>query len=151
MKVRIGIGLVAATLGGSLAGCMCPCASPSPYSGAVYSAPAGGSSARPAREHSYYDRYLEDRHRREVEKDLRDIKRNHLAHHFHNEQGNFGITSSVWDRVLGTYYAQPKDVRRSPTAHNLGYTAEMAERYPWVAALSEDEETYARQRRRRTA
>ncbi|MFO1068678.1 MAG: sterol desaturase family protein [Geminicoccaceae bacterium] len=82
---------------------------------------------------------------------LRDIKRNHLAHHFHNEQGNFGITSSLWDRVLGTYYAQPKDVRRSPTAHNLGYTAEMAEKYPWVAALSEDEETYARQRRRRPA
>lgn len=82
---------------------------------------------------------------------LRDIKRRHLAHHFHSERGNFGITSNLWDRVFGTFYEQPKDVRRSETTYNLGYTGETVKRYPWVAALSESEETYARRRRRRAA
>ena len=35
---------------------------------------------------------------------LQRIKRHHLAHHFHNEKGNYGITSVVWDRVFGTLY-----------------------------------------------
>jgi sterol desaturase/sphingolipid hydroxylase (fatty acid hydroxylase superfamily) len=82
---------------------------------------------------------------------LRGIKRRHLAHHFHSERGNFGITSNLWDRVFGTFYEQAKDVRRSETTYNLGYTGEVAQRYPWVAELSESEETYARQRRRRAA
>ena len=79
MTRRIAIALVSiVVVGAALAGCACPCTPPSPYaaSGVVYSAPAREASARPAREHAYYDRYLEERHRREVEKDLRDIKRN---------------------------------------------------------------------------
>jgi len=64
------------------------------------------------------------------------IKRLHLAHHFHNETGNFGITNFLWDRLLGTYYAKAKDVPRSATVFNLGYTAEAAARYPWVLDLS---------------
>jgi sterol desaturase/sphingolipid hydroxylase (fatty acid hydroxylase superfamily) len=67
---------------------------------------------------------------------LQRIKRLHLAHHFHNEAGNFGITNFFWDRVFDTHYAWPKEVSKSPTVFNLGYTAEEAERYPWVLELS---------------
>lgn len=67
---------------------------------------------------------------------LQDIKRLHLAHHFHNETGNFGITNFLCDRVLGTYYAKAKDVPRSPTVFNIGYTEAEAQRYPWVQQLS---------------
>ena len=82
---------------------------------------------------------------------LREIKRRHLAHHFHSEHGNFGITQNVFDHVFGTFYAQPKDVKRSETVHNLGYTGELKRTYPWVAELSEDDATYARRRKRRAA
>lgn len=61
------------------------------------------------------------------------LKRLHMLHHFHNEQGNYGITSPLWDIILGTYYAGPQSVPRSPTVRNLGYTPEEAEKYPWVA------------------
>ena len=64
------------------------------------------------------------------------LKRLHLAHHFHNEQGNFGITNFTWDRLLGTYYGKAKNAARSATVFNIGYTAEMAEKYPWVQELS---------------
>jgi sterol desaturase/sphingolipid hydroxylase (fatty acid hydroxylase superfamily) len=67
---------------------------------------------------------------------LQRIKRLHLAHHFHNEQGNYGITNFVWDRLLGTYYDSPRQVSKSATVFNLGYTEAEAARYPWVAALS---------------
>ena len=81
---------------------------------------------------------------------LRDIKKRHLAHHFHSERGNYGITSGIWDRVFGTLYGQMREVERSPTTFNLGYAAEEREAYPWVAELSasEDELTTRRQRRR---
>ena len=69
---------------------------------------------------------------------LRRMKKLHLAHHFHSEKGNFGITSFVCDRVLGTFYEHPREVARSQTVFNLGYTLEEAERYPWVALLTED-------------
>ena len=67
---------------------------------------------------------------------LQRIKRLHLAHHFHNEGGNFGITNFLWDHVFATYYAKAKDVARSPTVFNIGYTAAEAERFPWVQQLS---------------
>ncbi|MBX6320836.1 MAG: sterol desaturase family protein, partial [Rhodospirillaceae bacterium] len=67
---------------------------------------------------------------------LKRLKRLHLAHHFHNEQGNFGITSFLCDRLFGTYYDRVRDVPRSATVFNLGYTEEEARHYPWVAALS---------------
>jgi sterol desaturase/sphingolipid hydroxylase (fatty acid hydroxylase superfamily) len=67
---------------------------------------------------------------------LQRIKRLHLAHHFHNETGNFGITSFLWDQVFATYYAKAKDIARSPTVFNIGYTAAEAERFPWVQQLS---------------
>ncbi len=59
---------------------------------------------------------------------LREIKKHHLAHHFHSEQGNFGITLDIWDRILGTGYDSPRAVPRSATTHNLGY--DEAEREP---------------------
>ena len=67
---------------------------------------------------------------------LQDMKRRHLAHHFHNETGNFGITNFFWDRLFGTFYDKAKEVPKSETVFNIGYTAAQAERYPWVNALS---------------
>jgi sterol desaturase/sphingolipid hydroxylase (fatty acid hydroxylase superfamily) len=69
---------------------------------------------------------------------LRRMMKRHLAHHFHSEKGNYGITNFLVDRILGTFYEHPKEIARSQTVFNLGYTLEEAERYPWVAALTED-------------
>jgi sterol desaturase/sphingolipid hydroxylase (fatty acid hydroxylase superfamily) len=82
---------------------------------------------------------------------LRELKRHHLAHHFHSELGNFGITSFIWDRIFGTLYQRPQEVGKSPTVHNLGYTGAEREAYPWVAELSADDATYAAARRRRAS
>ena len=60
----------------------------------------------------------------------------HLAHHFHDEHGNFGITTFAVDRLLGTYYGNAAERSRSPHVFNLGYDLAEAERYPWVATLS---------------
>ena len=67
---------------------------------------------------------------------LMHMKKRHLAHHFHSERGNFGITNFMWDRLFSTYYPDPKNFPESPTTFNLGYTEEEAARYPWVAELS---------------
>lgn len=65
-----------------------------------------------------------------------EIKKRHMAHHFHDETGNFGITNYFWDRLLGTFYERPERPVKSPTVFNLGYTPEVAKAYPWVAELS---------------
>ncbi|WP_439099580.1 sterol desaturase family protein [Corallococcus exercitus] len=67
---------------------------------------------------------------------LKDIKRLHMSHHFHNEQGNYGITNYFWDRLFGTLYEKASDKPKSATVFNLGYTAEEAAKYPWVDKLS---------------
>ena len=67
---------------------------------------------------------------------LRAVKRLHLLHHLHNERGNFGITSFVVDRLLGTYYGRASEVPRSATAFDLGYTGAERIRYPWLAQRS---------------
>jgi sterol desaturase/sphingolipid hydroxylase (fatty acid hydroxylase superfamily) len=64
------------------------------------------------------------------------MKQRHMAHHFHDESGNFGITNYFWDRLFGTFYERQERARKSPTVFNLGYTPEVAELYPWVAELS---------------
>ncbi|MGB1876454.1 MAG: sterol desaturase family protein [Rhodospirillaceae bacterium] len=64
------------------------------------------------------------------------MKKLHMAHHFHNETGNFGITNYLWDRVLGTMYEQIKLRPRSETVFNLGYDEEVAKDYPYVAELT---------------
>lgn len=67
------------------------------------------------------------------------IKERHLAHHFHNEHGNFGITEFFWDRSFGTFYADKTAAPRTKTARNLGYTDEMAEKFPWVREITDAE------------
>ncbi|HEX8640781.1 MAG TPA: sterol desaturase family protein [Allosphingosinicella sp.] len=67
---------------------------------------------------------------------LAEMKKRHMAHHFHDETGNFGITSFLWDRLFGTFYAQAGERQKSPTVFNLGYTEEVAREFPYVAELS---------------
>jgi len=64
------------------------------------------------------------------------IKRLHLAHHYHDENANFGIIDFGWDRVFGTYRDSMRGRPRSATVFNLGYDETMAARYPWVARLT---------------
>ena len=67
---------------------------------------------------------------------LKRVKRWHLAHHFHNEQGNYGILSFLPDRLFGTWYDAGRDRPRSATVFNLGYDLAEAARYPYVARLT---------------
>ncbi len=67
---------------------------------------------------------------------LATMKVRHVEHHFHDEDGNFGITNFLWDRLFGTLYSRADRPTKSPTVFNLGYTEEVAQRYPWVARLS---------------
>ena len=64
------------------------------------------------------------------------MKQRHMEHHFHDEHGNFGITNFLWDRLFGTLYTRSERPAKSPSVFNLGYTEEVAARYPWVAHLS---------------
>ncbi|MGQ0558857.1 MAG: sterol desaturase family protein [Sphingosinicella sp.] len=67
---------------------------------------------------------------------LAEMKKRHMAHHFHDENGNYGITSFFWDKLFGTYYDRAERPAKSPTVFNLGYTPAAAKRWPWVARLS---------------
>ena len=67
---------------------------------------------------------------------LAEMKRRHMAHHFHDENGNFGITTFFWDKLFGTHYDRPERPKKSETVFNLGYTPEVAEKWPHVARLS---------------
>ena len=64
------------------------------------------------------------------------MKQRHMAHHFHDESGNFGITNFFWDRLFGTSYAKVSERKKSATVFNLGYTPDVAQLYPRVAELS---------------
>ncbi|WP_114391927.1 sterol desaturase family protein [Oleisolibacter albus] len=64
------------------------------------------------------------------------IKQLHLQHHFHNEDGNYGIVSYLPDMLFGTYYSQARQRPRSPHVFNLGYDLAEAGRYPWVMTLT---------------
>jgi sterol desaturase/sphingolipid hydroxylase (fatty acid hydroxylase superfamily) len=67
---------------------------------------------------------------------LAEMKARHMAHHFHDESGNFGITTFAWDRLFGTFYDREERPAKSATVFNLGYTGEVARIYPWVAKMS---------------
>ena len=67
---------------------------------------------------------------------MKRIKQLHLAHHFHNENGNYGIVSFLPDRLFGTLYNRAKDWPRSSHVFNLGYDLEEARRFPWVMDLT---------------
>ena len=64
------------------------------------------------------------------------MKQRHNEHHYVDEDGNFGITNYWWDHILGSYYEKKDRPGRSPTVFNLGYTKEVALKYPWVKELS---------------
>ncbi|MFP5513376.1 MAG: sterol desaturase family protein [Alphaproteobacteria bacterium] len=67
---------------------------------------------------------------------LRRIKQRHMAHHFHDETSNFGITSPLIDHLAGTLSDETRGRPRSPAVFNLGHDAEETKRYPWVAELT---------------
>ena len=67
---------------------------------------------------------------------LQKLKRDHLVHHFHNENGNYGIVSFTPDILFRSYYSTLRNWPKSPTVFNLGYTIEEARRYPWVMELT---------------
>jgi len=64
------------------------------------------------------------------------IKQLHLQHHFHNEDGNYGIVSYLPDVLFGTFYGSAKERQRSAHVFNLGYDVEEAKKYPWVMNLT---------------
>ena len=74
---------------------------------------------------------------------LKRIKKLHMAHHFHNENGNYGIISFWPDRLLRTHYEEMTEKPRSRTVFNLGYDEAEAARYPYVAALTPERRTRA--------
>lgn len=67
---------------------------------------------------------------------LLNLKQHHLAHHFHNENGNYGIVSFLPDKLTGTFYRNARDMAKSASVYNLGYSIDEAYRYPWVMELS---------------
>lgn len=67
---------------------------------------------------------------------IAEMKKRHMAHHFHDENGNYGITTFFWDKLFGTFYDRAERPAKSPTVFNLGYTPEVAEKWPHVARLS---------------
>lgn len=78
---------------------------------------------------------------------LAELKRRHMEHHFHDERGNYGIAAFWPDRVFGTLYDRADRPRRSPHVFNLGYDAQAAQRWPWVARLTGGvEDRHPRQR-----
>ena len=55
----------------------------------------------------------------------------------HDETGNFGITNFWWDKLVRHLLSRRFPTRKkSPTVFNLGYTPEVATRFPKVAELS---------------
>lgn len=60
--------------------------------------------------------------------------RNHLRHHYLQEMADFGIGSSLLDRLCGQTPPERGRSRPSPTVRNLGYSGELAARYPWAAS-----------------
>ena len=76
------------------------------------------------------------------------LKTRHLLHHFHHENGNFGIANNFWDYVCGYLYEGASARPKSKTVFNLGYTDEVAKTYPRVAELSGGITTVDAQRRR---
>ncbi len=67
---------------------------------------------------------------------LAEMKKKHMAHHFHDENGNYGITTFFWDKLFGTHYDRSERPKKSPTVFNLGYTSEVAAKWPKVSELS---------------
>jgi sterol desaturase/sphingolipid hydroxylase (fatty acid hydroxylase superfamily) len=67
---------------------------------------------------------------------LAKMKARHMAHHFHDETGNFGITNFAFDKAFGTFYERTDRPLKSPSVFNLGYSEEVAMTYPYIKDLS---------------
>jgi sterol desaturase/sphingolipid hydroxylase (fatty acid hydroxylase superfamily) len=39
---------------------------------------------------------------------LKTLRINHLKHHYRNQKTNFGVTTNLWDKLLGTYDSKTK-------------------------------------------
>jgi sterol desaturase/sphingolipid hydroxylase (fatty acid hydroxylase superfamily) len=63
------------------------------------------------------------------------MRTHHLAHHYLNEQGNYGITSPIIDRLIGTTLKTGGAQPTSPTVRNLGYAGDLESQFPWVAEI----------------
>ncbi len=63
---------------------------------------------------------------------LRDRRRTHALHHYHNENINFGICWTIIDRLVGTYADTAAEAERSATVRNLGYDEDLAQKKPLV-------------------
>ena len=81
---------------------------------------------------------------------LRELKKLHMSHHFHNEKGNFGITNFACDRLFRTIYTQNKQRHRSNNVFNLGYDKKNADKYPFVAMLTPDWNEIKNQKNQKT-
>ncbi|AQS89022.1 fatty acid hydroxylase [Neoasaia chiangmaiensis NBRC 101099] len=64
------------------------------------------------------------------------MKQLHVLHHFHDEDGNYGITNYLPDRLFGSYYKDARARVRSAHVFNLGYNIAQAARFPWVMRLT---------------
>jgi sterol desaturase/sphingolipid hydroxylase (fatty acid hydroxylase superfamily) len=82
---------------------------------------------------------------------LAKMKARHMAHHFHDETGNFGITNFAVDKVFGTFYERADRPNKSPSVFNLGYSEEVAKTYPYVKDLSGGVIATGHPRQRQTA
>ncbi len=69
---------------------------------------------------------------------LKTLRRAHLLHHYHSENGNFGIATRVADRLFSSAYDERVDLAPSGTVRNLGYTATVSKKFPWVAKMTSD-------------
>lgn len=61
-----------------------------------------------------------------------DRQRLHMLHHFHNENYNYGICFSVFDKRLGTHAGSASAAPRSATVRNLGYDEAKIQEKPLV-------------------
>lgn len=64
------------------------------------------------------------------------MRRHHALHHFHSENGNYGVVTDLADRVFATAYRSGAERVPSKTVRNLGYDKEEAQRYPWLMRLT---------------
>lgn len=64
------------------------------------------------------------------------MRRHHALHHFHAENGNYGVVTDLADRVFATAYESATKRSPSATVRNLGYDHTEAERYPWLTRLN---------------
>jgi len=66
---------------------------------------------------AYEQFHWREHHRRPLGRWEREARRRHFAHHFGAPRTNYGVTTSVWDRVFGTY--RPTGTVKVPRRHAM--------------------------------